>query len=214
MQALFLGSISVLADTSDLQRRCFNTAFEEAELDWHWSVETYRKMLRSSGGRDRVSAYAALQGHEVDAHQIHAYKSALFHDVLRQGRLPMRPGTKALLDEAHSHDLPIAFVSGTDPASLDALLDGLGGAKALGIDLVTSSALGLSPKPSPALYLHALNSLGLAPSDVLVIEDNRAGVDAAKAAGLRCLVYPNSNTTEDDFPDVEGLAIGRATLAA
>ena len=68
MKALFLGSISVLADTSDLQRRCFNTAFEEAELDWHWTEETYKSLLRSSGGRSRVSAStSALAGDNAKA---------------------------------------------------------------------------------------------------------------------------------------------------
>ena len=37
MSAVFFGSISTLADTSELQRRAFNEAFAAHGLDWNWS---------------------------------------------------------------------------------------------------------------------------------------------------------------------------------
>lgn len=43
------------------------------------------------------------------------------------------------------------------------------------------------PKPYADLYLFALDELGHAPADVLVIEDSPTGVQAAKAAGLRVI---------------------------
>ena len=44
-------------------------------------------------------------------------------------------------------------------------------------------------KPDPEGYRLALEALGggLAPQDVVAFEDTEAGVDSAKAAGLRCL---------------------------
>jgi HAD superfamily hydrolase (TIGR01509 family) len=40
-------------------------------------------------------------------------------------------------------------------------------------------------KPAPDLFLHAARGMGVAPDDCLVIEDSPAGVQAAKAAGMR-----------------------------
>jgi HAD superfamily hydrolase (TIGR01509 family) len=40
-------------------------------------------------------------------------------------------------------------------------------------------------KPDPAVYLRALDLLGLAPSDALAVEDSASGVEAASGAGLR-----------------------------
>ncbi|WP_370400218.1 HAD family hydrolase [Sulfitobacter sp. JB4-11] len=214
MKALFIGSISVLSDTSDMQRRCFNSAFGEAGLDWHWSEDTYRGMLASSGGKNRIAAFAEQKGVEVDVAALHARKSAFFADALRTGQLSMRPRTRALLAEARALDLPVAFVSGTLRASLDALVDGFGGAEALGIDLITSEELGLAPKPAPALYQYALDQLKLDPRDVVAIEDNRPGILAAQAAGVRCKAYPNANTAVHDFSDVEVLSDGPGGVAA
>jgi phosphoglycolate phosphatase len=42
-------------------------------------------------------------------------------------------------------------------------------------------------KPHPASLLHAANELGLAPADCVYLGDDRRDVDAARAAGMRCV---------------------------
>ena len=67
MSALLLGSISTVADTSELQRQAFNQAFEAHGLDWRWDRDDYRAMLSTSGGQDRIAGYARSRGEDVDA---------------------------------------------------------------------------------------------------------------------------------------------------
>lgn len=214
MKALLLGSLSVLADTSELQRDAFNTAFAETGLDWHWSREAYGKMLISSGGRDRIALFAATKGVQVDSAALHDRKTAIFQARLGQGTLPLRSETSRLVQHALRRNAKIACVSGTARASLDALLSGFGGAAELGIDLVTSADLGLAPKPDPALFLHALDKLDVTADQALAIEDNRAGIDAAMAAGIETLAYPNINTAEHDFSDVAHVTAYKTLSAA
>lgn len=45
------------------------------------------------------------------------------------------------------------------------------------------------PKPDPAVYLFALQSLGLTTEDVWVIEDSLTGVSSAKAAGCKVIGF-------------------------
>ena len=42
-------------------------------------------------------------------------------------------------------------------------------------------------KPDPEVYLTASDGLGVAPEECMVIEDSPAGVEAAVAAGMRCI---------------------------
>jgi len=56
-------------------------------------------------------------------------------------------------------------------------------------------------KPHPEPYLKALTRSGLRPEECLVIEDTRRGLEAAVAAGIRCLVIPSGLTPQDSFPE-------------
>jgi hypothetical protein len=78
MSAVLFGSISTLADTSELQRRAFNEAFVASGLDWNWSRDDYPAMLDSNGGAERIRDYAATREENVDAAAVHALKSEIF----------------------------------------------------------------------------------------------------------------------------------------
>jgi len=58
-------------------------------------------------------------------------------------------------------------------------------------------------KPSAEPYQMALAHSGLAPEEVLVIEDSPRGLRAAKAAGLTCWVIPGHHTSAHDFPEAD-----------
>jgi hypothetical protein len=51
MSAILFGSISTLADTSELHRQTFDRAFKADGLDWYWHREEYLAMLENSGGQ-------------------------------------------------------------------------------------------------------------------------------------------------------------------
>jgi beta-phosphoglucomutase len=61
--------------------------------------------------------------------------------------------------------------------------------------IVTADDVGDSPKPAPAAYHSALRRLSrrraLTASDAIALEDGRAGIRAARGAGLRCLAVGN-----------------------
>jgi HAD superfamily hydrolase (TIGR01509 family) len=55
-------------------------------------------------------------------------------------------------------------------------------------------------KPSPEPYLLGLERLGLGPEQCIVVEDSPRGLQAATAAGMRCLILRNHLTRHYDFP--------------
>ena len=50
MQAIFFGSIGTIVETSEIQRKAFNTAFEEFGLNWYWNTGNYINMIQKPGG--------------------------------------------------------------------------------------------------------------------------------------------------------------------
>jgi HAD superfamily hydrolase (TIGR01509 family) len=49
-------------------------------------------------------------------------------------------------------------------------------------------------KPAPDLFLHAAERMATAPTECVVVEDSRAGVQGARAAGMRVLAYAGGLT--------------------
>lgn len=199
MSALLFGSISTLADTSELQRQSFNEAFAAHDLDWRWDTEDYREMLRGNGGADRIAEYAHLRGQDVDAAAVHATKSELFQQKARQGGLTARPGVVESLRSAKQAGAKVALVTTTSPANVAALLQGVDGLQPEDFDLLVDNSVVAESKPDPAAYAYALRTLGEDAADAVAVEDNVGGVQSAAAAGISCLAFPNTNTAGHDF---------------
>lgn len=200
MTAVLFGSISTVADTSELQRAAFNQAFADHGLDWRWERDEYATLLTGAGGRDRIAAYAAERGTEVDADAVHATKSSLFQRSLATADLTLRPGVLQTVRDAKVAGLKVGFVTSTSAENVSALLSALGPElKADDFDVVTDSSTVSATKPDPAPYLTALSALGESPEQCVAIEDNVDGVAAARAAGVACVAFPNGNTAGHDF---------------
>ena len=56
------------------------------------------------------------------------------------------------------------------------------------MDVIYSSQDVKNPKPSPDMYIKAIESLSLRPNNCLIIEDNENGIIAAKASGAHVLI--------------------------
>jgi len=54
-------------------------------------------------------------------------------------------------------------------------------------------------KPDPLPYLITAEKLGIKAKECVVIEDSVVGVEAAKRAGMKCIVIPNRYTKNQDF---------------
>jgi len=202
MSAVLFGSLSTLADTSELQRRAFNDAFAAHGLDWRWSRDDYVAMLVSSGGTDRVTAYAAARGVDADADGVHETKSRLFQDLLRAGPIAPRPGVVDTIAAAREHGHRLGFVTTTSRANVDAMFAALApDVSATMFDLIVDRDSVRHPKPDPEAYELALRQLGEQASHAVAIEDNLGGVAAAGGAGVQCIAFPNSNTLGSDFSD-------------
>lgn len=97
------------------------------------------------------------------------------------------PGSPAAVRAAAASGLQLAVVSSSPRAVIDSFLDRLGVADCIdrrariGGDSIRKS------KPDPEGFLLAARTLAVDPADTLVCEDSRAGLLAARAAGMRSL---------------------------
>jgi sugar-phosphatase len=112
-------------------------------------------------------------------------------------------GAVEALDLFERHGLRPAVASSSPARLIDATLEacGLDGR----FEVVHSAEREPRGKPDPAVFLSAASRLGVAPERCLVVEDSPAGVRAAKAAGMACIVVPAAGaeaTVRDAGADV------------
>lgn len=200
MSALLFGSISTIADTSERQRLAFNEAFTEHGLDWDWGREEYLGLLTQNGGAQRIAAYAEQRGEEVDAAAVHATKSERFRDGLADSPPVPREGVLATIKAAREDGRKLGLVTTTAKENVDALLASLAPEiTSESFDVLIDVTSVSESKPAPDAYAFALEQLGEDAASCVAIEDNPGGVKAATAAGIRCVAFPNQNTSGQDF---------------
>ena len=200
MFAVLFGSISTIADTSELQRQAFNEAFTSHGLDWTWDRDDYRRQLTSNGGAQRIADFAAARGEDVEAAAVHRSKSEIFQKLLGSTRIQTRPGVAETIRVAKGSGHRVGLVTTTTPENVAALLQAVDGQIARSdFDVVVDLTKVDTPKPDRAAYSYAMRTLDVQVDDCVAVEDNVGGVASAVAAGLVCVAFPNENTAGHDF---------------
>ncbi len=235
LKAILFGSIGTLTETSELQRKAFNQAFADAGLDIIWDAAAYREKVSGAqgvvGGSNRIRADAAARGFTLDdaaITRLHDAKSRIFQDMMTRDGLPLNRGVAALIADARHHDLAIGFASTTSRANVDAMLAATRPPVTGQFDLILSGDDVAAAKPSPDIYLKALDRLHMAACDVIAIEDSAPSMAAALAAGIATVVVPGKLWAGGTFdgasavlPDLDGITAqqlgaraGRTPVAA
>ncbi len=93
------------------------------------------------------------------------------------------PGIPEILTFLESSSIPIALGSASKNAQ--PILEKVGLLSYFNV-LVDGNSVSKA-KPDPEVFLMAAQKLGVSPSDCVVLEDYKAGVAAAKAAGMQCI---------------------------
>lgn len=125
------------------------------------------------------------------------------------------PGVHELLGQLRANAVPLAVASSADRIKVVANLE------AIGVDLawfglVVTGEDVVHKKPAPDIYLHTAHELGVTAGCCTVIEDAIHGVEAAKAAGMRCVAVAHSFTGEqlsEAKPDLVRDTIADISLA-
>jgi beta-phosphoglucomutase len=137
----------------------------------------------------------AVTDEEAAAHG--AAKERLYREIMAPvlGE-SLVPGVREFL--ARYAEFPLALATNAEPDNVAFVLDA-GGLRHL-FRAVVDGHMAPRPKPCPDVFLQAAAALGADPAACIVFEDSLAGVEAARAAGMRVV---GLRTTHAELPGVD-----------
>ncbi|MGA2034271.1 MAG: HAD-IA family hydrolase [Thermoguttaceae bacterium] len=133
--------------------------------------------------------------------------NALFLELLRDRLAPM-PGLFDLLSALETAGIPKAIATSSSRALAQACLEPLDLLPRFRFVLTAEDII--HGKPDPEIYLQAAARFGIAPPEMLVLEDSQNGARAAVAAGAVTVAVPGAHSSTHDF---SGVALVAGSLA-
>lgn len=213
LKALLFDCDGVIAETEkDGHRAAFNKAFREYGLDVVWDIEEYGKLVKISGGKERMRFYFSThadlihgyEDHEKLIKELHSRKTEIFISMCEKGELPLRSGIRRLMEQALKESLLLGICSTSNEKSVTSLVIGnLGEVWLDRFHGIFAGDIVKEKKPSPEIYNIARQAFNVYSRECFVVEDSRNGLLAAKAAGMHCIITPSYYSREEDFSEAD-----------
>ncbi|RMG40410.1 MAG: HAD family phosphatase [Planctomycetota bacterium] len=194
----------------DLDGLIFNTE-DVFEIVCHRLVEERGERLtpevrKQMMGRRAQEAYQVLRdvyGWDEPLESVVRRAKELFFEHL-DGVLRPMPGLFTLLERLERLRLPKAVATSSNREHLCALLDRFDLLRRFDATLAAEDVH--EGKPHPEVYLKAAERLGVAPRNLLVLEDSEAGTNAGANAGAVTVAVPHRHSAGHDFHRADYIA--------
>ncbi len=114
---------------------------------------------------------------------------------LKEKGLETIPGVLELLDRLKIANIHVALATGSIQQKIDIIKEHI--TLDTHFPVIVSSTEVQRGKPSPDIFLKAAEKLGVQPDECIVIEDAPNGIEAAHAAGMKCVLITTTHKKEE-----------------
>ena len=202
LKAVFFGSIGTVAETSEIQRRSYNLAFNRLNIDCYWNVANYCEMLKVPGGKDRLRNFTIPNISEEDVDKVHNLKEEIYAELIEREDIS-RIEFVEVFHHSKASDLKVGLITTTSEKNINSLSKALEDKVNFSdFDIITTAKDCTKPKPNPEIYENALRKIGVSPNEAIAIEDTQVNLDASLSANINSILYPGeySNYTTEVKP--------------
>ena len=152
--------------------------------------EKYSACIGTIGGFDLHAYLEEQSGRSLERADVERVCNARWLELMQEQ--PLLPGIAACVSSAKARGLKLAVASSSTQKWVTRNLRKFELLEHF--DTVCTSDHVAAVKPDPALYLLALENLGVSSEEAIAFEDSPNGILAAKRAGLFCVAIPNPLT--------------------
>ena len=128
-------------------------------------------------------------GDRYSEDELRKYTREFMNDFYSKNKVPVKKGLYVLLDYLKANGYKLAVASSTSRRGVERNLKSAGVFEYF--DAVICGDMVEKSKPEPEIYLKACDTLGVAPSEALALEDSRNGLLSAHRAGMKVIMVPD-----------------------
>lgn len=196
MIAILWDMDGVIADSGEAHFLAWQILYRERgqELAYETFAQTF--------GMTNIPILKAWLGEDTPLEELQALslrKEQLFREQARE-HLRILPGVLDWLKRGRERGYRQAVASSGPMANVVTQVNTLNIADYF--DALLSGAFLPNSKPDPAIFLQAAAALGAKPAECLVIEDSLMGLEAARAAGMRCIAVTTTHPASKLIADI------------
>ncbi|MEW6371617.1 MAG: HAD family phosphatase [Pseudomonadota bacterium] len=154
------------------------------------------EFFRTTAGRQGKEIIRSYMGEDLEDEEIlllNHEKEAVYRELYAPHRKAVE-GFEDLVADARSQGIALAVGTAAPPANVEFTLDGLDLRRHF--DTVVGANDVARGKPHPDVFLEAARRCGAEPANCIVFEDAPLGVEAARRAGMRCVVITTTLPAE------------------
>jgi beta-phosphoglucomutase family hydrolase len=198
MKAFLFDLNGTMIHDMDYHTRAWQRLFNE-ELGGQFTYDEVKPQMYGKNQEVLVRMFGPERFTEAEMERLSRQKEERYQAEYRP-HLQLLPGLLAFLQAAKERGIPVAIGSAAIPFNIDFVLDGLDIRQYVQA-VVSADDVQLS-KPHPETFLKAAAALGVAPKDCVVFEDVPKGAEAARNAGMSCVILTTTHQeAEFDYLD-------------
>lgn len=178
----------------EMSKRLRGTPFDDYE------------MIHYMFGRTNAAIVEYALGYKPSKEDIERYsieKEQIYLDMCKNDNknTKLAKGVEDFLDFLCEKNIPHTIATGSEKTNVDFFVETFNLKKWFDIDKIVYDDYKIAGKPSPDIYLKALDILKLNPQETLVFEDSYSGIRAANNANVGTLIAINDNPDEFQHKD-------------
>ncbi|WAA13350.1 HAD family hydrolase [Fervidibacillus halotolerans] len=186
----------LLFDTERIHFRAFQRTAKKLGFDF--TFDTYLKVVGVTDEKGKEILKEIYGENSAILNAFDLYQGEVERIIQEEG-IPVKPGVDRLLDTLDEKHIKKCIASSSRPEVIERNI------KLTGLfdrfDFYISGTEVKHGKPSPDIFLEALNRANVQPEHALVLEDSYHGLQAAVNAGIRCIIIPDLIEPNDEMKD-------------
>lgn len=162
------------------------TSFTDEEMQKYMFGRSNEEIITYAIGRKPTSEECLKWANEKEA----CYREMV---LANPECIHLVDGAEEFFDYICEKNIPHTIATGSEKTNVDFFVETFNLKKWFDVDKIVYDDYKIKGKPDPAIYLKALDIMGLNPEETLVFEDSYSGITAANNAKIGRIVAINEN---------------------